>query len=540
MKKNIKNILVASNDLSLVTFLQEKLDDRKFYFILATSYEKMIDLIKNENFFAAVVDFNAKNKSGERYIDFSITKKIPTIATIDELTIDAHSEIINYPIIDYAINNHLSGKGYLSDLLKGLEYFYNQKVLICQRDSSNDIPCTLSIAFGSLLFQPILVSSKLEALDILKYDSSIKIIYTDDILDDGSGIDLCKKIKALYPNRELLIFGGSKDEEENYLSYEKIKGEFLKSGATKFLTKPLDKERFNTHILSMMNFLKQKQRLDTYVGVVDKYVLSSITDLAGTIVYASEAFCDISGYSKEELIGSPHKIVRHQDMPSSIYQELWETIKSGHSWKGEIKNKKKNGEHYWVIITIEPIFDHFGNQMGYQSIRFDITDRKRVEELSITDQLTGLYNRRKFDEILEYEFNQWRRHNKTFSIIMLDIDDFKHVNDLYGHPIGDKVLVQTANLLKSMIRKSDTLCRWGGEEFIIICPFSDIKKTMNLAEKIRESFKEIDFELVGNKTISLGITVVNDTDENVQEIISKVDKALYIAKNSGKDCVKVG
>ena len=178
--------------------------------------------------------------------------------------------------------------------------------------------------------------------------------------------------------------------------------------------------------------------------------------------------------------------------------------------------------------------------MGYQSIRFDITDRKRVEELSITDQLTGLYNRRKFDEILEYEFNQCRRHNKTFSIIMLDIDDFKHVNDLYGHPIGDKVLVQTANLLKSMIRKSDTLCRWGGEEFVIICPFSDIKNTMNLAEKIRESFKEIDFELVGNKTISLGITVVNDTDENVQEIISKVDKALYIAKNSGKDCVKVG
>ena len=75
---------------------------------------------------------------------------------------------------------------------------------------------------------------------------------------------------------------------------------------------------------------------------------------------------------------------------------------------------------------------------------------------------------------------------------------------------------------------------------VIICPFSDIKNTMNLAEKIRESFKEIDFELVGNKTISLGITVVNDTDENVQEIISKVDKALYIAKNSGKDCVKVG
>lgn len=178
--------------------------------------------------------------------------------------------------------------------------------------------------------------------------------------------------------------------------------------------------------------------------------------------------------------------------------------------------------------------------MGYQSIRFDITDRKRVEELSITDQLTGLYNRRKFDEILEYEFNQWRRHNKTFSIIMLDIDDFKHVNDLYGHPIGDKVLVQTANLLKSMIRKSDTLCRWGGEEFVIICPFSDIKNTMNLAEKIRQSFKEIDFELFRNKTISLGITVVNDTDENVQEIISKVDKALYIAKNSGKDCVKVG
>ncbi len=539
MKRNIKNILVATKDLSLVTFLQEKLDDNKFYFILATSYEKIIDLIKNEKFFAAVVDFNAKNKSGERYIDFCITKKIPTIATLDELTIDIHNEIINYPIIDYTISNHLSGKGYLTELLKGLEYFYNQKVLICQRVSSNDTPCTLSVALGSLLFQTILVSSKVEALDILKYDSSIKIIYTNDILDDGSGIDLCKEIKALYPNRELLIFGGSKNDEKDYFSYEKIKGEFLKSGATEFLTEPLDKERFNTHILSMMKFLKQKQRLDTYVGTIDKYVLSSITDLSGIIVYASEAFCDISGYSKEKLIGSSHKIVRHPDMPSSVYKELWKTIKSGHSWRGEIKNKKKNGDYYWVFITVEPIFDHFGNQMGYQSIRFDITDKKRVEELSITDQLTRIYNRRKFDEILEYEFNQWRRHKKPFSLIMLDVDNFKHVNDLYGHPIGDEVLIQTANLLKSIIRKSDTLCRWGGEEFVIICPFNDIENTKNLAEKIRENFKKIDFKFVGKKTISIGITVVNDNDEQVKEIISRADKALYMAKNSGKDCVKV-
>lgn len=120
--------------------------------------------------------------------------------------------------------------------------------------------------------------------------------------------------------------------------------------------------------------------------VYSQNVIASKTDLQGKIVYVSEAFCDISGYTREELIGQPHSIVRHPDTPSSLFEELWKTIKSTKTFKAEIKNKKKNGDYYWVDVTISPILDDFNNIVGYGAVRHDITDKKKIEELNIENQ----------------------------------------------------------------------------------------------------------------------------------------------------------
>ncbi len=111
-------------------------------------------------------------------------------------------------------------------------------------------------------------------------------------------------------------------------------------------------------------------------------------------------------------------------MPDKLFKNLWNTISEGKTWKGEIKNKKKNGKYYWVDAVISPIFDKQKQIIGYTSIRHDITDKKKVEEISITDELTTLYNKRYFNKVFEIELNRAKRDNHTFGLIILDIDFF--------------------------------------------------------------------------------------------------------------------
>ncbi len=275
-----------------------------------------------------------------------------------------------------------------------------------------------------------------------------------------------------------------------------------------------------------------------YHDLIDQHIITSSTDLYGRITYASEAFCKISGYTKQELIGVGHNIVRHQDMPQSLYEDLWKTIQADKTWKGEIKNARKDGSYYWVYASISSRYDENDQKIGYTAIRQDITDKKRVEELAVTDRLTGLNNRLKLDEVFAYELEQSKRYGFPLSIIMMDIDKFKSVNDVYGHQVGDQVLQHLATILKNSVRMTDTVGRWGGEEFLIICPKSDQTESLQLAEKLRVVVEKYDFPVVGGKTISCGITAFeqNDTQEIMTE---RADKALYEAKVQGRNRVMI-
>lgn len=161
---------------------------------------------------------------------------------------------------------------------------------------------------------------------------------------------------------------------------------------------------------------------------------------------------------------------------------------------------------------------------------------KKLEKLSVTDQLTNLYNRRKISDTLAYELKSFHRTKNEFSLLIIDIDYFKSVNDKYGHNIGDFVIVEISKLLQNNIRQTDTIGRWGGEEFIIILPNTNNIQAKNLAEKLRIIVANNYFVEVGTKTISVGVStsLENDTKDS---IIERADSALYKAKNTGRNKV---
>ncbi len=289
--------------------------------------------------------------------------------------------------------------------------------------------------------------------------------------------------------------------------------------------------------LRMDNTLLKRQ-----LDIIDRYVITSTTDTSGIITRVSSAFCTISGYSKEELIGQPHNILRHSDMPKAFYKNLWETIKAGQIWHGEIKNRKKNGDYYWVDATIEPERDARGNIISYRALRFDITNKKRVEELSLTDAMTGLYNRRHFDTLLPKELKRSSREQQPLSLLILDIDHFKEYNDTYGHQQGDEALKAVANVINtSLNRCCDTAFRIGGEEFCVLLNNTELDGAKTIAQKIIEKVRQLDIEhsksgTAAHLSISVGInTVLPDAYTSLSDIIEQADRYLYKAKQNGRN-----
>jgi diguanylate cyclase (GGDEF)-like protein len=164
--------------------------------------------------------------------------------------------------------------------------------------------------------------------------------------------------------------------------------------------------------------------------------------------------------------------------------------------------------------------------------------KKIQEEFTTKDYLTGLYNRYKLDESLEYKLMQSKRYSTVFGIIMIDIDYFKTINDNYGHQAGDIILKEFAKILKDNSRETDIVGRWGGEEFLIIVENIDKDNILKLAEKLRVIVENYNFSFVKNKTASFGVSVYSPGDD-ITSIVNKADKALYNAKDSGRNCVRI-
>lgn len=162
---------------------------------------------------------------------------------------------------------------------------------------------------------------------------------------------------------------------------------------------------------------------------------------------------------------------------------------------------------------------------------------REYEVMASTDSLTGLYNRHKFSELYISSYTSMTQRDSKMSLIIVDIDFFKKVNDTYGHNVGDKVLIQVAHSLIRTLRNIDIVCRWGGEEFVILLPTASLDNAKILAEKLRENMHHLDIDKIDAISASFGVSEVKEGDE-MQDVIERADKALYLAKDSGRDCVK--
>ncbi len=180
---------------------------------------------------------------------------------------------------------------------------------------------------------------------------------------------------------------------------------------------------------------------------------------------------------------------------------------------------------YITTLVIGGIYE-FLNNYFYSQLKIQV----------IKDFLTGLFNRRYLEEILRWEIEFSKRYGHPLSVILLDVDNFKCINDKYGHQTGDLVLKKLAELLKKNLRKSDIVARYGGEEFIIILPDTDIKGAVKVAEKLRKAIEKLSINGI-KITASFGVSQLKD-DDDIQKLIKRADKALYIAKRSGKNTVK--
>ena len=285
-----------------------------------------------------------------------------------------------------------------------------------------------------------------------------------------------------------------------------------------------------------------ERKIRSFVNLVDKYVLISTTDLNGIITNVSEAFCTLSGYTKEELIGKSHKMLKHPDVETSVFEDMWNTIIMNKTWEGEIKNRKKDGGSYWTSITISPIYADNNEKIGYTAIRQNITDKKKIEKLSITDPLTGIYNRRYFDSVFPKVINSAKRNGNYICFVMEDIDYFKTYNDTYGHQAGDKVLIDISNNINMHLKRTSDYCfRFGGEEFVIIYECQNENECYNLAKVIHASIDSLKIEhksspVKSNITVSMGLVVISPKDTvDIQTVYKQADDMLYLAKKRGRN-----
>ena len=275
-----------------------------------------------------------------------------------------------------------------------------------------------------------------------------------------------------------------------------------------------------------------------------------VTDAKGLIEYVNPRYEETSGYKLDEVVGTPPRILNPQVLDEAFFQKIWETINDGEIWRGEFHNQRKDGTTYWESITIAPVQDVSGNTKNFISIKEDITARKEMEDelnrLATTDTMTGVFNRHQITSLAEQELKRAHRYGHTTSLIMLDMDYLKQINDRYGHSAGDLAIKRTAQVLKDSLRDTDILGRYGGDEFIIVLPETDGGQALLLAERLRTAVDGQSLRY-GNElfklSISVGLTcVVPDQDGLVQDFsvaTTLADEALYTAKAAGRNCVRV-
>lgn len=267
-----------------------------------------------------------------------------------------------------------------------------------------------------------------------------------------------------------------------------------------------------------------------------------ITNPRAQIIAVNPAFCRITGYEEQELIGQNMRILQSGRQDINFYRALWSSIAEHGYWQGEIWNRRKSGEIYAELLTISSVRDESGQLTSYVGTFTDITKIKQsqsaLEHFAHHDPLTDLPNRLLLVSRLDHAISQARRHRLKGAILLLDLDHFKNINDSFGHPAGDELLLAVTKRLQHRLRESDTLARLGGDEFVVMLEeISDPQSAALVAQSLLDEFAE-PFQLARAQEIyigtSIGISIFPDDSDKASELIQHADAALYQAKTDGR------
>lgn len=276
-----------------------------------------------------------------------------------------------------------------------------------------------------------------------------------------------------------------------------------------------------------------------------------ITDAMHRIIRINRAFSEITGYTPEEAIGMRPSILKSGLEGDGYYRRMNEELVAYGLWKGEIRNRRKSGEVYVEWLTITAVRDpESGATTHYVGTFFDITERKATEErvrhLAFFDPLTQLPNRRLLQDRLSHAMNL--RSERHSALLLLDLDDFKSLNDTLGHDTGDRMLVEAALRIRSCVREGDTLARWGGDEFVVILerldndPGMAAAQSEAIAEKIRAAlatpFHLTDDGAAQYSSTSIGITIFRGVEKAAEDIFKQADLAMYQSKQAGRNTIR--
>jgi len=267
-----------------------------------------------------------------------------------------------------------------------------------------------------------------------------------------------------------------------------------------------------------------------------------ITNADNKIIHINDSFTEITGFTREEVIGKDPKILRSAVHDKKFYQKMWNNINTDGYWQGEIQNRKRNGEIYLEWLSINAITDSNGEIENHIGIFSDITAHRSTEEgyahLATHDMLTGLSNRVLLNDRLSHAIQHAERFNKCVAVIFCDLDNFKPINDTYGHNVGDIALKMTADYFRSVLRSEDTICRYGGDEFVIVLEeLDDIDNIDSIAGKVT-SITSQSFLIDGHPIklqMSAGISLYPEDGSSAETLIQSADEAMYKAKKMGKN-----
>jgi len=273
-----------------------------------------------------------------------------------------------------------------------------------------------------------------------------------------------------------------------------------------------------------------------------------VKDINKRYIYANQLTADLFKNSFDSIIGLADDELFDFTISSDIQHHDDQVLNLGvHIKETEVNFIKATGEKRVYLTVKKPIYNISNDIVGLLGVSTDITEQHTLQQnlkiQATTDYLTGIYNRRFFFELTEKSFSESIRHERSLSLIMIDIDLFKKINDIHGHPVGDSIIKFVATKAASLLRKEDAIARVGGEEFAILLPSTDLESAQHIAEKIRSSIcsSKVEGEWVGTiePKVSVGVSTISNEDNEFYALYNRADKALYQAKKGGRNRVCV-